>query len=77
LQPASRHLGGLAAFPDKRPWLGYCLQAIAQTTLDLDTQGDGEETCAAQGAFLKELALPEKCGLICGLEKSGAMPVNP
>ena len=48
-----------------------------QTTLDLYTQGDGDETCAAQGAFLKELALPEKCGLICGLEESGAMPVNP
>ena len=44
-----------------------------QTTLDLYTQGDGDETCAAQGAFLKELALPEKCGL----EESGAMPVNP
>ncbi len=30
-----------------------------QTTLDLYTQGDGDETCAAQGAFLKELALPD------------------
>ena len=29
-----------------------------QTTLDLYTQGDGDETCAAQGAFLKELGLP-------------------
>lgn len=48
-----------------------------QTTLDLYTQGDGDETCAAQGAFLKELALPENCGLDCGLEKSGAMPANP
>ena len=38
-----------------------------QTTLDLYTQGDGDETCAAQGAFLKELALPENCGLDCGL----------
>lgn len=28
-----------------------------QTTLDLYTQGDGGETCAAQGAFLKELGL--------------------
>ncbi len=26
-----------------------------QTTLDLYTQGDGDETRAAQGAFLKEL----------------------
>jgi integrase len=48
-----------------------------QTTLDLYTQSDGDETRAAQGAFLKELALPENCGLGCGLEKSGAMPVNP
>lgn len=47
-----------------------------QTTLDLYTQGDGEETRAAQGAFLKELALPANCGLGCGLEKSGAMPVS-
>jgi len=28
-----------------------------QTTLDLYTQGDGDETRAAQGAFLKELGL--------------------
>jgi len=28
-----------------------------QTTLDLYTQGDGEETRAAQGAFLKELGM--------------------
>jgi integrase len=48
-----------------------------QTTLDLYTQGDGDETRAAQGAFLKELALPADCGLSCGLEKSGAMSVNP
>jgi len=47
-----------------------------QTTLDLYTQGDGEETRAAQGAFLRELALPADCGLGCGLEKSGVMPVN-
>ena len=48
-----------------------------QTTLDLYTQGDGDETRAAQGAFLKELALPADWGLSCGLEKSGGMPVNP
>jgi hypothetical protein len=28
-----------------------------QTTLDFYTQGDGDETRAAQGAFLKELGL--------------------
>ena len=28
-----------------------------QTTLDLYTQGDGDETRAAQGAFLKEMGL--------------------
>ena len=28
-----------------------------QTTLDLYTQGDGDETRAAQGAFLKELGM--------------------
>ena len=28
-----------------------------QTSLDLYTQSDGDETCAAQGAFLKELGL--------------------
>jgi len=28
-----------------------------QTTLDLYTQGDGDETGAAQGAFLKEMGL--------------------
>jgi integrase len=28
-----------------------------QTTLDIYTQGDGEETRAAQGAFLKELGM--------------------
>jgi hypothetical protein len=28
-----------------------------QTTLDLYTQGDGEETRAAQGAFRKELGM--------------------
>jgi hypothetical protein len=39
-----------------------------QTTLDLYTQGDGDETLAAQGAFLKELALPAIGGLVCGLE---------
>ena len=33
-----------------------------QTTLDLYTQGDGEETRAAQGAFLRELALPVAVG---------------
>ncbi len=48
-----------------------------QTTLDLYTQGDGEETQAAQGTFLKELALPANCGLNCGLEKSSGMPANP
>jgi integrase len=47
-----------------------------QTTLDLYTQGDGEETQAAQGAYLKELALPADCGLSCGLEKSGALPAS-
>jgi len=29
-----------------------------QTTLDIYTQGDGDETRAAQGAFLKELGMP-------------------
>jgi hypothetical protein len=29
-----------------------------QTTLDLYTQGDGDETKAAQGAFLEELGMP-------------------
>jgi integrase len=47
-----------------------------QTTLDLYTQGDGDETRAAQGAFLKELALPPDCGLNCGLENSGAMSAS-
>ena len=28
-----------------------------QTTLDLYTQGDGDETRAAQGAFLREMGL--------------------
>jgi integrase len=28
-----------------------------QTTLDLYTQGDGDETRAAQGAFLKEMGM--------------------
>jgi hypothetical protein len=28
-----------------------------QTTLDIYTQGDGDETRAAQGAFLKELGM--------------------
>ena len=28
-----------------------------QTTLDLHTQGDGDETRAAQGAFLREMGL--------------------
>ena len=28
-----------------------------QTTLDLYTQGDGEETRAAQGAFLREMGV--------------------
>ncbi len=48
-----------------------------QTTLDLYTQGDGDETRAAQGAFLKELALPANCGLSCGLGNSLPIPANP
>jgi hypothetical protein len=28
-----------------------------QTTLDIYTQGDGDETRAAQGAFLKEMGM--------------------
>jgi len=30
---------------------------VIQTTLDIYTQGDGDETRAAQGAFLKELGM--------------------
>ena len=47
-----------------------------QTTLDLYTQGDGDETRAAQGAFLKELGMTSDCGMVCGTKSAGALPAS-
>ena len=47
-----------------------------QTTLDLYSQGDGDETRAAQGAFLKELGMTSDCGTECGTQSAGALPAS-
>lgn len=51
-----------------------------QTTLDLYTQGDGDETRAAQGAFLKEMGMTSAalldCGTNCGTGSAGRLPAS-
>jgi hypothetical protein len=60
---------------------GILRHAKIQTTLDLYTQEDGDETLAAQGEYLTALGLgavkSEKCGLDCGLSGSTSLRQNP
>jgi integrase len=45
-----------------------------QTTLDLYTQADGDETRAAQGAFLEEMGMASAvCGTDCGTKIAGEL----
>jgi integrase len=48
-----------------------------QTTLDLYTQGDGDETRRAQGAFMKELGMmPKNCGANRGAKPLPQLPAT-
>ena len=48
-----------------------------QTTLDLYTQGDGDETRRAQGAFMRELGMmPKNCGANRGAKPLPQLPAS-